>query len=112
MMPAGLRCLDTSLTSSNPMSRYGKRSSHADDLERVQREIDAHLAGAGRYYETEYRVRARTGGWRWILDRGMVIERDQNGQALRVIGTHLDITQRKKFRESLVQSKAPAGGAA
>ena len=52
-------------------------------------------------YEIEFRMRARDGGYTWILSRGKVVERDDNGSPSRVIGTHIDLTQRKQFELEL-----------
>jgi diguanylate cyclase (GGDEF)-like protein len=50
----------------------------------------------------EYRVRAGTEGWRWLLTRGRVTERDPaTGRALRMVGTNVDITDRKRMEEAL-----------
>ena len=47
----------------------------------------------------EYRMRTRDGGWKWIQGRGKAVARDEHGQALRLVGTHIDITERKKTEE-------------
>ncbi|MDR3439112.1 PAS domain S-box protein [Telmatospirillum sp.] len=47
-------------------------------------------------FEVEYRMRAKDGSWKWILGRGRAFRRDLEGQALRMIGTHVDITERKQ----------------
>jgi len=53
-------------------------------------------AASGRPFEMEIRMRAKSGEWRWILVRGRVVERDKDGKPLRVAGTPLDITDRKR----------------
>ena len=69
---------------------------HPDDREVVESQLAAHLAGRTPFYETEHRLRHKDGHWVWVLDRGQVLERDADGQPLRVCGTHLDITQRRQ----------------
>jgi PAS domain S-box-containing protein len=54
----------------------------------------------------EYRMRAKTGEWRWILDRGKVVARAADGQPLRMAGTHTDITDRKLTEAALTESQA------
>jgi len=74
---------------------------HPEDLPMVQLTLNEHLSGVTQLYETEYRARAKDGGWVWILDRGKVVVRDQDGTALRAAGTHTDITARKTVEEQL-----------
>src|SRR5262249_47542298 len=45
----------------------------------------------------EYRARTKSGTWIWEMSRGKVFARDQNDQAIRMVGTDLDITDRKRF---------------
>jgi PAS domain S-box-containing protein len=52
-----------------------------------------------------HRLRCKDGGWKWVLDRGIVFERDANGQPLRMIGTHIDITAHKEAEERLLRSE-------
>jgi PAS domain S-box-containing protein len=68
---------------------------HPDDRQRVHQALTDHLEGRTPTYETEHRLRCKDGSWRWVLDRGRVIERDAAGKPLRAAGTHLDITPRK-----------------
>ena len=43
----------------------------------------------------EYRIQHRSGQWLWLLNRGAVCERDAKGHPLRMVGTEMDITERK-----------------
>lgn len=56
-------------------------------------------------FRCEFRMRAFTGEWSWILARGRVIERNDAGQPSRMIGTHSDISYQKKSEERLRQSE-------
>ncbi len=56
-------------------------------------------------FENEFQMRHKSGEYRWILSRGKVIERDQNGLPTRAIGIHTDITQRKMMEMALVNAK-------
>ncbi len=82
-----------------PHFEIWRRLVHPDDLERVTRSLDAHVEGQTELYECEYRLRHRDGTWRWVLDRGRVVQRDANGAAIRALGTHADITARKQAEE-------------
>ncbi len=75
---------------------------HPDDLPQAQQVWTDHLSGKTPFYECEYRLRTRSGEWRWILDRGNIVERDLHGQPLRLSGTHLDITERKRSEALIV----------
>ena len=74
---------------------------HPDDRDEVMAVLDAHLRGDLPAYEAEYRTRAKSGAWQWVLDRGKVVTRDSDGRPLRALGTHLDITARKRNEEAL-----------
>ena len=78
-----------------PHVQAWERLVHPDDRARVIAVLDEHLAGRSDFYESEHRLRHRDGSWRWILDRGRVVEREADGGPLRALGTHLDITARK-----------------
>jgi diguanylate cyclase (GGDEF)-like protein/PAS domain S-box-containing protein len=74
---------------------------HPEDVQRVQRELDEHLASASDHFESEHRLMHRDGSYRWVLCRG-VAERDAQGQATRMAGSLTDITDRKWAEERLV----------
>jgi PAS domain S-box-containing protein len=69
---------------------------HPDDRAQMQFDREAHLSGRTPRYSNEHRVRCKDGRWKWILSRGLVIERDPAGRPLRMIGTHTDITASKE----------------
>src|SRR6185503_18617219 len=82
---------------------------HPDDRPGVQKAVDEYFAGRSLEYETEHRVRTRSGEWRWILDRGKVFARGDDGQPIRMVGTELDITERKRLeREQQLLAEAGA----
>ena len=56
-------------------------------------------------HSVEYRLRSKSGKYVWILDRGMLLERTQEGEPLILIGTHTNITERKIAEERLIQSE-------
>jgi PAS domain S-box-containing protein len=74
---------------------------HPDDRERLEALLQAHLAGRNRIYECEHRLRTRYGDWIWVLARGRAIERGPDGRPLRVIGTLLDVTERRQAIDAL-----------
>lgn len=70
-----------------------------DDKLRVLKTLKRHLADPSDFFEAEYRLQTDSGEWKWILDRGKVVENDQNGKALRMVGISLDVTDRKRVYE-------------
>jgi PAS domain S-box-containing protein len=76
---------------------------HPEDLPQMQQKLKAHLKGETPVYEAEIRLRTKSGEWKWILDRGKLVSRDSQGKAVRMAGTHLDITDRKKAEAELQQ---------
>ncbi|MHB1462531.1 MAG: PAS domain S-box protein [Armatimonadota bacterium] len=73
---------------------------HPDDFElaidRIQRTLDSQ-DDVG--YEVEFRMKTKSGEWRWIQGKGNVVERDTDGKPLTLSGTNSDITERKKAEE-------------
>lgn len=74
---------------------------HPADAPMFQRSIDDHFAGLSEYLDVEHRIRCKSGEWKWVLSRGKVVDRDDNGKPVRLIGTILDITEHKKDRERI-----------
>jgi PAS domain S-box-containing protein len=83
---------------------------HPEDRAQMLADRQAHFEGRAPRYVNEHRVRAKDGSWRWILSRGLVIERDDAGHPLRMIGTHADITAIKQA-EALRQERDSAAAA-
>lgn len=79
---------------------------HSADMAHVMEALNAHLEGRTEQYETEHRVRHKSGGWVWVLDRGRIIERDAEGSPVRAAGTHLDITERKEAEAERLDREA------
>ena len=71
---------------------------HPADLERVLAANQTCIDGPATHFEVEYRLRTRTGEWKWILGRGRRIGPD-GGRARRMVGTHVDITALKHAEE-------------
>jgi len=69
-----------------------KSKIHPDDQPKMENALAEHMASSDPFYETRYRIKAKDGSYKWIWARGMVMGKDENGQPLRMIGTHTDIT--------------------
>ena len=81
----------------NAQSDWREEHIHGDDLAQVKRYLALHLEGKSDIFSCEYRMHRNSSEWIWILERGRVIERNQEGEPLRMVGTLLDITDRKKY---------------
>lgn len=79
---------------------------HPDDLSYVRKRLDAHLAWEAPLYEAEFRMRSKTGEWKWVHSRGQVVEWDADGRVLRMAGTHMDVSERKLFERDLKRQRA------
>lgn len=79
---------------------------HPEDKERVYAEIEKHFKGEAQVYISEHRVKCKDGTYKWVLDRGKVITRTEDGKPLRVVGTHTDLAERKQAEEALKESEA------
>jgi PAS domain S-box-containing protein len=78
---------------------------HPEDVARLRSLLTEHLQKKSTYFEAEYRYRSRTGEWKWILSRGRAVELDRDGNPVRVIGTHRDISDKKRLESSLRESE-------
>jgi diguanylate cyclase (GGDEF)-like protein/PAS domain S-box-containing protein len=77
---------------------------HPDDRAMVAAAIVPHLKGQAENYGCEHRMRHRGGHDVWVSTRAMIVERGPQGEAIRIVGTHLDITERKRAEERLAQA--------
>ncbi len=69
---------------------------HPDDLDESERLLKEHWAGKTEYYIFESRMKHKNGHWVWVYDTGKVIEWKSDGVPKRMIGTHVDITDKKE----------------
>ena len=74
---------------------------HPNDLERIRHLRQLFASSGEDGFEAEYRYADARGEYVWLLSRGKVLERDSEGRALRVAGTHVDITRLKQVQEDL-----------
>jgi diguanylate cyclase (GGDEF)-like protein/PAS domain S-box-containing protein len=73
---------------------------HPQDLEMVFSSINRQVAGESTLSELEFRMKTKTGEWRWFLSRGRIVSWDGSGKPLMMSGTHTDITERKQFESA------------
>lgn len=74
---------------------------HPDDYENTMEAMRKHLKGEKSVYETEYRIKTKTGGWKWFYDIGKITRYDESGKPLVLVGIVFDITERKEAEENL-----------
>jgi diguanylate cyclase (GGDEF)-like protein/PAS domain S-box-containing protein len=78
----------------------GRRLLHPDDEDKVFSEVDAFIKGKIETYEVELRMQHKVGHYINILSRAFAVK-DKNNDVIRLVGTHVDITSRKKVEEQL-----------
>lgn len=79
---------------------------HPDDHRLVKNTDQGLLDNQYDIFEVEYRLLTKNKDWKWILCRGKAVERSEDGLALRVVGTTVDITERKRIEEMLRQANS------
>ncbi|MGE5190025.1 MAG: PAS domain-containing protein [Gemmatimonadota bacterium] len=85
-----------------------QRLVHPDDLPGVLALLDDQLEGRSPFFEAEYRMRAKTGEWRWVYSRGRVVERDGEGRPLRAAGIQQDITKARELEQAVLRQEKMA----
>ena len=76
---------------------------HPEDLPGANSLLEQHFKGEQDYYDVEFRQPHKDGGWVWVNARGKVVEWTEDGKPLRMSGTHLDITERKRAEEEITR---------
>ncbi len=71
-------------------------NAHPEDLRQTLQVLEQLFRQEIHAYEVEMRMRHKQGDWIWVLSKGKVTEWDDSGKPLRMIGTHLDISDRKQ----------------
>ena len=74
---------------------------HPDDIDGSWNAIEAHFDGETDLYQSDFRMRTKSGDWKWIRDRGRVVERDEEGDPIRAVGIHIDVTEEKEREREL-----------
>lgn len=77
---------------------------HPDDRKQCLDDLQMYLKDSESIYKNEHRLRCKDGAYKWILDRGKVMERASDGKPLRMIGTHTDIDERK-INEQIIRDR-------
>ena len=88
-----------------PFISFWKSLIHPDDEELFRDAVSEHFERRTKYLEVEYRLKMGTGEYRWTLDRGRVLNRDDQGDPVRIAGTSFDITNRKLAEQQHQQAE-------
>lgn len=83
---------------------------HPEDKARCHADLEQHFKNKSFICQSEYRIRCKDGSYKWILDRGKVLAWSDDGQPLRMIGTHTDISDRKQADLQLRTAKEQLSG--
>lgn len=78
---------------------------HPDERDRVFQVYEDYITGKRPDYKVEFQQRTKTGQWNWVLSVGQIVAWDEQGQPLRMIGTHTDIGDRKRAEAELRESE-------
>jgi PAS domain S-box-containing protein len=73
---------------------------HPDDRQAVLQILNEHIAGKRDSIEIEYRLRTKSDDYVWVLGRGKIVAYNDDGSPARMIGTNIDITERKRAEEA------------
>ncbi|MFN6465546.1 MAG: PAS domain S-box protein [Nostoc sp. DedVER02] len=85
------RILGYSLDIAEPTANWWRELVHPEDLQRVEQEAVVALANSDRY-TAEYRIRNQNNQYVYVLDRGIVVQRDADGKPVRIVGSTTDIS--------------------
>lgn len=80
----------------------------SEDVDRTMKAMQDHFLGYTEKYETEYRIRCKSGEYKWFYDVGSVNKKDSEGKPIKVSGIVIDITERKRAEneiQSLLEEK-------
>ncbi len=84
-----------------PSSKTWGELLHPDDKESTFKELERHFKQETAFYMVDFRLKTKNGAWKWIQGRGKVVARSDSGDPLRMVGTHLDLSERKVAEEAL-----------
>src|SRR5260221_1591267 len=84
---------------------------HPDDCVVLERTLAGDAADDTGFFQSEFRIRTSNGEYKWLLDRGRVIERAPDGAPRKVAGISLDIDARRRTEMALRESEERFRGA-
>ena len=97
--------LGFSLDNLEPRLETWENRVHPADMDHIEAAFQAHMAGETELYDSEHRMQAKGGEWRWIRSVGKIVDRADDGNPQRAVGIHLDITDEKKSKLHLEEER-------
>ncbi|MEH2246510.1 PAS domain S-box protein [Nostoc sp.] len=94
------RILGYSLDIAQPTGNWWRQLVHPEDLQRVQEAAAIALANGDRF-SAEYRIRNQNNQYIYVLDQGIVVQRDADGKPVRLVGSTTDISDRKQAQKAV-----------
>jgi PAS domain S-box-containing protein len=82
-----------------------ERLVHPDDRSRADRAHETVAVGERATYEAEFRLRHKDGHYVPVLSRGFPVRREAGGPVVRIVGTHLDLTEQKRAEATLRENE-------
>ncbi|OYT17403.1 MAG: hypothetical protein B7C24_02890 [Bacteroidetes bacterium 4572_77] len=95
------RLLGYELNEIKPHISWWEKKVHEDDKAQVAIDIQEHFENQTEFYVNVHRLQTKDGQWKWFMDYGKVVERDQNDKPIRMVGTLRDIDLEKKSRQHI-----------
>ncbi|MEM1407589.1 MAG: PAS domain-containing protein, partial [Bacteroidota bacterium] len=93
-----------------PTSKFFYNLLHPDDQKSSVRKLKQYLRGESELFEEEYRIKTKSGKYKWIMTRGQVVTRNSLQRATRAIGVHIDIDDRKRAELALMENERMLSG--
>lgn len=81
---------------------------HPEDRGKIKKEISNHIKGLTPFYQYTYRILKKDGTYIWLLDRGKVMEFDENKKPLKMLGVHTNVSEQKNIEANLILAKEEA----
>jgi len=76
---------------------------HSDDRPDAIAKFKQHISGKSLFFESEHRIRTKNNHWLWILTKGQIVEKDDEGNPLQLSGVQIDISKMKNMQNILLQ---------
>ncbi|WP_108927863.1 PAS domain-containing protein [Leptospira johnsonii] len=88
-----------------PTYEFWNDSLHPEDRDKTNSAWQSYAKGELPAYSTAFRLRCKDGSYKWILTRGKITDKDPEGNPIRMIGIHIDISEQKQIEDELRETK-------